>query len=121
MNTDSPKYNKPTTIGMDLSPLVKEVHDLQVHVHPPVPNPAPLGLIGFGLTTALLQLKHTRIGELDSEDLDGVDTTVLGFAMFFGGLLQVSMPFRCHEQALSTQLSDKNASLIIHADFGRPW
>lgn len=59
-----------------------------------VPNPAPLGLIGFGLTTALLQVKHTRAGGEDSEDLDGVDTVVLGFAMFFGGLLQVSLHAR---------------------------
>ena len=73
-----------------LEPLVKEVHDLKVHVHPPVPNPAPLGLIGFGLTTALLQLKHTRLGGEESDDLEGVDTVVMGFAMFFGGLLQVS-------------------------------
>ena len=55
-----------------------------------VPNPAPLGLIGFGLTTALLQVKHTRVGGEDSDDMDGVDTVVLGFAMFFGGLLQAS-------------------------------
>mmetsp|Transcript_14660 Transcript_14660/g.29793 ORF Transcript_14660/g.29793 Transcript_14660/m.29793 type:complete len:224 (-) Transcript_14660:227-898(-) len=71
------------------SPLVKEIRDLQVHVHPPVPNPAPLGLIGFGLTTALLQIKHTRLSGEDSDDMDGVDTVVMGFAMFFGGLLQI--------------------------------
>ena len=99
------------------SDLVKEVHALQHHIHPPgtmnsvrqllcaldsdshsrfallfptVPNPAPLGLIGFGLTTALLQVKHTRLSGESDDDLDGVDTVVLGFAMFFGGLLQVS-------------------------------
>ena len=54
-----------------------------------VPNPAPLGLIGFGLTTALLQVKHARLGGEGDEDLEGIDAVVLGFAMFFGGLLQV--------------------------------
>lgn len=64
------------------------IKDLAHHVHPPVPNPAPLGLIAFGLTTALLQLKHTRI----TDDGEGVDIVVMGFAMFFGGLLQVCIP-----------------------------
>jgi hypothetical protein len=48
-----------------------------------------LGLFAFGLTTALLQVKHTRIGGDEKEDLAGVETLVLGFAMFFGGLLQI--------------------------------
>lgn len=52
-----------------------------------MPNPAPLGLLAFGLTTALLQLKHTRIDD-DGNAVDAV-AVVLGFAMFFGGLLQV--------------------------------
>lgn len=71
------------------SPIVQEIRRLGDHVHPPVPNPAPLGLIGFGFTTALLQMKHTRIAGDNSDDLDGVDSITLGFAMFFGGLLQV--------------------------------
>jgi succinate-acetate transporter protein len=69
--------------------LAKEIKALKCHIHPPVPNPAPLGLIAFGLTTALLQMKHTRIAGDSEDDLNGVDTVVLGFAMFFGGLLQV--------------------------------
>ena len=60
---------------------------IALFIHTSVPNPAPLGLIGFGLTTALLQVKHTRLGGEGDDDLDGVDTVVLGFAMFFGGLL----------------------------------
>jgi succinate-acetate transporter protein len=72
-----------------MTSLVKEIHALQAHVHPPVPNPAPLGLIGFGLTTALLQLKHTRLGGDETVEMEGVDTVVMGFALFFGGLLQV--------------------------------
>jgi hypothetical protein len=69
--------------------LVKEIKALKSHIQPPVPNPAPLGLIAFGLTTALLQVKHTRIAGDTKEELDGVDTVVMGFAMFFGGLLQI--------------------------------
>jgi succinate-acetate transporter protein len=69
--------------------LVQEIQKLKAHIHPPVPNPAPLGLIGFGLTTALLQMKHTRIAGDSVDDMNGVDTVTMGFAMFFGGLLQV--------------------------------
>jgi len=68
--------------------MIAEVKALKPHIHPPVPNPAPLGLIGFGLTTALLQMKHTTITGSSDEDRDGVDALVLGFAMFFGGLIQ---------------------------------
>lgn len=69
--------------------IAKELKGLRSHINPPVPNPAPLGLFAFGLTTALLQVKHARLGGSSEEDLEGVDATVLGFAMFFGGLLQV--------------------------------
>ena len=69
--------------------LTDEIHGLRPHLNPPVPNPAPLGLFAFGLTTALLQVKHTGIGGTTEEDINGVETFVLGFAMFFGGLLQI--------------------------------
>lgn len=67
--------------------VANEIRRLASHVHPPVPNPAPLGLIAFGLTTALLQVKHTRLA--GEEELDGVDNLVLGFALCFGGLIQL--------------------------------
>ena len=44
------------------------------------------GLFAFGFTTALLQVKHTG---MSGDDTDGVITVVLGFAIFFGGLLQI--------------------------------
>jgi uncharacterized protein len=69
--------------------LVEELKGLKENVKSEVPNPAPLGLFAFGFTTCLLQLKHTRIGGSDPEDMEGVTATVLGFAMFFGGFLQV--------------------------------
>ena len=39
-----------------LNNVAKEMKALSPHVHPPVPNPAPIGLFAFGLTTALLQV-----------------------------------------------------------------
>lgn len=77
------------------SPIVQEIRRLSDHVHPPVPNPAPLGLIGFGFTTALLQMKHTRIAGDNTDIMNGVDSITLGFAMFFGGLLQVRTMIEC--------------------------
>jgi len=44
-------------------------------------NPAPLGLIGFGMTTVLLNIHNAGIVSLD--------TTVMGMGIFVGGLAQV--------------------------------
>jgi len=71
--------------------VADEVKNLSENLHRPVPNPAPLGLIAFGLTTALLQMKHTRIAGDTTDDMNGVDAVTMGFAMFFGGLLQVRL------------------------------
>lgn len=77
--------------------IADSIQALGKHVHPPVPNPAPLGLIGFGLTTCLLQMKTTRITGVSAEEMQGVDTVILGFAMFFGGLLQIrGLSFKFH-------------------------
>jgi succinate-acetate transporter protein len=72
------------------APIVASLKALSKDINPAVPNPAPLGLIAFGLTTALLQVKHARLGGDSAEDLAGVDVEAMGFALFFGGLLQVS-------------------------------
>lgn len=45
-------------------------------------NPAPLGLLGFGLTTILLNLANANIYGLGS-------STVLAMGIFYGGLAQV--------------------------------
>jgi hypothetical protein len=74
---------------MPIQKLVRGIDNLAQHVHPPVPNPAPLGLIAFGFTTCLLQMKHTRLTGSDPDDVAGVNALVLGFAMWFGGLLQI--------------------------------
>ncbi|MCC6962324.1 MAG: acetate uptake transporter [candidate division Zixibacteria bacterium] len=44
-------------------------------------NPAPLGLLGFGMTTVLLNVHN--IG------LFGLDTMILGMGIFYGGLAQI--------------------------------
>jgi hypothetical protein len=79
-NSLSSRYN---------SPIAAEIKALGPHISPPVPNPAPLALFAFGLTTALLQVKHTRLGGDSSTDLEGTDNYTFGFAIFFGGLLQL--------------------------------
>jgi hypothetical protein len=57
-------------------------------------NPAPLGLLGFGLTTVLLNLYNT--GLLYNTSLPP-HTMILAMGLFYGGLAQViagSMEFR---------------------------
>jgi uncharacterized protein len=44
-------------------------------------NPAPLGLMGFGMTTVLLNLANAGVTSLD--------TTILAMGIFYGGLAQI--------------------------------
>lgn len=44
-------------------------------------NPAPLGLLGFGMTTVLLNLHNAGLFELDS--------MVLAMGIFYGGIAQI--------------------------------
>jgi uncharacterized protein len=44
-------------------------------------NPAPLGLLGFGMTTVLLNLHNSG--------LFGLDTMILGMGIFYGGIAQI--------------------------------
>ena len=44
-------------------------------------NPAPLGLLGFGMTTVLLNLHNAG--------LFGLDTMILGMGIFYGGIAQI--------------------------------
>ena len=69
--------------------MAAAIKALGPNIHPPIPNPAPLALFAFGLTTAMLQVKHTRIGGDSAEELEGVENVVFGFGLFFGGLLQL--------------------------------
>jgi len=44
-------------------------------------NPAPLGLLGFGMTTVLLNLHNAGLYTLD--------TMILGMGIFYGGMAQI--------------------------------
>jgi len=44
-------------------------------------NPAPLGLLGFGMTTVLLNLHNAGFF--------GLDSMILGMGLFYGGMAQV--------------------------------
>ncbi|MCL2295888.1 MAG: acetate uptake transporter, partial [Methanomassiliicoccaceae archaeon] len=46
-----------------------------------IANPAPLGLLAFGMTTVLLNLHNLG--------LYGLDSTILTMGIFYGGLAQV--------------------------------
>jgi len=59
---------KPTT---DLVNIIKDT----------TANPAPLGLLGFGMTTVLLNLKNAGILEMS--------TMILAMGVFYGGIAQV--------------------------------
>ncbi len=52
-----------------------------VIVHDTTANPAPLGLLGFGLTTVLLNLHNAGIYPLDS--------MILAMGIFYGGMAQI--------------------------------
>ena len=44
-------------------------------------NPAPLGLLGFGMTTVLLNLHNAGLYELNS--------MIIGMGIFVGGIAQI--------------------------------
>ncbi len=45
-------------------------------------NPAPLGLLGFGMTTVLLNFVHNA-------RLSPIDSMIIGMGIFYGGLAQI--------------------------------
>jgi len=54
----------------------------KIYVQDNTANPAPLGLLGFGITTVLLNLHNAGFFELDS--------MILAMGIFYGGIAQVS-------------------------------
>lgn len=59
------------------------VHDLGVNsVTEKLANPAPLGLMGFGMTTVLLNLHNAGF-------LHELDTMILAMGLMYGGLAQI--------------------------------
>ena len=53
----------------------------EITIHDSIANPAPLGLMGFGLTTILLNIHNAGFYELNS--------MILAMGVFYGGLAQV--------------------------------
>lgn len=53
----------------------------EIYVHDSTANPAPLGLMGFGLTTLLLNIHNAGFIELSS--------MILAMGVFYGGLAQL--------------------------------
>ena len=56
-------------------------NDQNIIIKDTTSNPAPLGLLGFGMTTVLLNLHNAGIIELDS--------MIMGMGLFMGGLAQI--------------------------------
>ena len=53
----------------------------QIVIKDTTANPAPLGLLGFGMTTILLNIHNAGIYELDS--------MIMGMGIFMGGMAQI--------------------------------
>jgi uncharacterized protein len=53
----------------------------QITIKDNTANPAPLGLLGFGMTTILLNIHNAGIYELDS--------MIMGMGIFMGGMAQI--------------------------------
>ena len=61
--------------------MTDQPHEVLASVKDTVANPAPLGLMAFGVTTVLLNLHNAG--------LFGMSTMILAMAVFYGGLAQV--------------------------------
>ena len=61
--------------------MTDQPHEVLASVKDNVANPAPLGLMAFGITTVLLNLHNAG--------LFGMSTMILAMAVFYGGLAQV--------------------------------
>ena len=59
----------------------EEVHEVTTKIKDTTANPAPLGLMGFGMTTVLLNLHNAGLFPLG--------TMILAMGIFYGGLAQV--------------------------------
>jgi uncharacterized protein len=58
-----------------------DTQETAVKVKDTTANPAPLGLLGFGMTTVLLNLHNTGLYELNS--------MIIGMGIFVGGIAQI--------------------------------
>jgi succinate-acetate transporter protein len=58
-----------------------QIMDTITHIKDNTANPAPLGLLGFGMTTVLLNFHNAGFF--------GLDTMILGMGIFYGGIAQI--------------------------------
>ena len=65
---------------MTLQEIKKQTTDI-ISIKDTTANPAPLGLLGFGLTTVLLNIHNAGYYELN--------TMILAMGIFYGGLAQI--------------------------------
>ncbi len=59
----------------------KKMENSNVSIQETTANPAPLGLLGFGMTTVLLNIHNAGVFELNS--------MILSMGIFYGGLAQI--------------------------------
>ena len=62
-------------------PLTNDMLEQNLFIKDNTANPAPLGLLGFGMTTVLLNLHNAGLFELDS--------MIMGMGIFVGGIAQI--------------------------------
>ncbi len=91
----------------------------EIYVHDSTANPAPLGLMGFGLTTLLLNIHNAGYIELSS--------MILAMGIFYGGLAQViagMIDFRKGNEFGATAFSSYGlfwlslVALVVFPDWG---
>jgi len=61
--------------------IINDSLDQNIIIKDTTSNPAPLGLLGFGMTTVLLNLHNAGLYELDS--------MIMGMGIFVGGIAQI--------------------------------
>lgn len=71
----------PTELRFQSNAMNKENNMKNLAIKDTTANPAPLGLLGFGMTTVLLNLHNAGLFPLDA--------MILGMGIFYGGLGQV--------------------------------
>lgn len=73
-------------------------------------NPAPLGLMGFGMTTILLNIHNAGFFPLDS--------MILAMGIFYGGLSQVIVGIMCFKRGDTFRYDSVHFLRSVLADSG---
>lgn len=78
--------NENVPANHDVEHKYQQSPPIPVYAAPTVANPGPLGLSAFALTTFVLSLHNAGAGV----PATGPSNIVVGLAMFYGGIVQVS-------------------------------